>query len=349
MDMSFPMHRRGTALLAAILGAVLALAGCSTAEPAGQETTSATSRSGGTFPVTIETTRGEVTVNEKPERIVALEREFVELLHILDEEPISWGAYLMSAEEIREADPWESFFNTDPDPGMYNADYTINVEAVAAYDPDLILTSAYTDDQIYEQLSQIAPTYGSAGAPGVTWQDHLSALATLAGSDTAIVDEVVAKIDAEFVAARERLSGLQGATFQTPGYDESGNFWLTHYGNSTLIELGLTPGNDQPFGETATLDSDVQVSLENLDRLNADVLFLQLGLRGDEIEAEVRSALDADPRVADLPAKQNGTWIELTAAQWSAIHSGGTPASNRWFLDQIVPQLEASALNQRGR
>lgn len=335
-------RRRGTALLASLIGAALALTGCSTADPDPTETTSENSGDAA-FPVTIETVRGPVTVNEKPERIVVLDSPYVELLSILDEEPAVWAAFLQSTDQVTENLPWtEGTFESDPDPGLFNADFTVNVEAVAAEKPDLILTTVWIDDQIYEQLAQIAPTYGDTGAPGVTWQDQLTALATLTGHDTAIVDQVSAELDAEYAAARERLSGLQGATFQTPSYSD-GTFWLNYLGNIALIDLGLVPGESQP---DSVANDNVQVSLENIDRLNADVLFVQLGLRGPEVEAEAREALDADPRVPELTASQNGTWIELTASEWSAIHSGGTPASNRWFLDQVIPRLDASTLNQ---
>ena len=98
-------RRRGTALLASLIGAALALTGCSTADPDPTETTSENSGDAA-FPVTIETVRGPVTVNEKPERIVVLDSPYVELLSILDEEPAVWAAFLQSTDQVTENLPW---------------------------------------------------------------------------------------------------------------------------------------------------------------------------------------------------------------------------------------------------
>jgi hypothetical protein len=52
--------------------------------------------------------------------------------------------------------------------------------------------------------------------------------------------------------------------------------------------------------------------------------------------------------VAELPSSENGTLVYLTGPQWSAVN-GGTPVSVLWWLDQILPVLEDSALNQDGQ
>lgn len=61
-------------------------------------------------------------------------------------------------------------------------------------------------------------------------------------------------------------------------------------------------------------------------------------------DPEGQAELEADPRVAELPAAQNGSLFYFDATMAGAINPV-SPASLRWWLDEFVPQLEASPLN----
>lgn len=340
---------RPRSLVALLLALALALAGCSNstdtaADDPGTENAEAAD---GPFPVTIDTAYGEVTVEEKPERIVVLTTAYLELLPYLDEKPL---ASLENDDSLTWA-PWlEGIEMGETDTDLVDGDWAPSPEAIAKWDPDLILTDIWNvDEKLYEQLSDVAPTYvGIETDTQTSWQKQLASLASLTGHDPAIVDEVEADLAADFDAAAEKLPGLQGKSFVIPVYFTDNQFWPTEYGNDPLIALGLEPSDQQPHdGETVT-EADT-ISRENVDQLTEDVVVIAASGAVDQEQIDKTFAsLRKDPRVADLPASKNGTWLYLTGPEWTAIN-GGTPVSYRWWLDQVLPELEKSALNQSGR
>lgn len=343
-------RKRTTGLLVGVVCAALALAGCSSGTTTTAETSSEATSSDGAFPVTIDTAYGEVTVDQKPEKIVVFTDSYLGLLDILGEKPVAVSRE-ESPEEYLEWAPWnEGLFDDTATTGLVTAEYAPSVEAVAALGPDLILTDVWNvDEPLYAQLSQVAPTYvGLSTETQTSWQDNLASLAQLTGHDTSIVAETEASLDDAFAAAADRLPGLQGATFQVPVFNgDPPMLYNSEYGNDAILGLGLVPGDDQPAGDVTA--NDVQpISLENIERLNADVVFVAAaGSLGSDVIEQSFDTLRADPRLATLPATANGTLVYLTTAQWAAIN-GGTPVSYEWWINQVVPELEGSALNQSG-
>jgi iron complex transport system substrate-binding protein len=343
----------GAALLVSACGADDDDAGAATTAPATVATSptpdpSTATTSGEVFPVTIRTAYGEITLDERPERIVALAGRHVELLGLLDEEPLAFTDYGATNDELLTSYPWMAgTLAGDADPSLFTADYAPAAEAIAALEPDLILTTIWqADEPMYEQLSQIAPTYvGIETDTNTSWQDDLAALAALTGHDTTIVDEQEAALDAALSSAAERLPGLQDATFYVAALGEGEQLWLTEYASAPLLALGLQPGDGQPLTGEEGADAP-RFSQENIDQLTADVVFIAAENR--DPSGEFRAALEADPRLAELPASANGTLIFLSPGQWNAVN-GGSAASVQWWLEQIVPVLESSALNQRGQ
>lgn len=292
---------------------------------------------------TVDTAFGEITVPEGPVRIVADGMDFVELLGYLDVEPIAFSYGLSDEEEMLAEAPWlEGTYTGQPDPDLLTGDFQLSPEAVAALDPDLILTHSWAVDQpLYDKLSQIAPTY--TGFDDHLWSDYLADLAVLTGHDTSVVDQAQADLDAEYAAAAQDLPGLQGATFQVAVGDDDQLFGLYEYANASMQGLGLELGEGQPT--EGSVSGDVQrFSLETIGTLDADVVLVAIPGFYDA-NGELRSALQDDPRVARLPAAQNGTLVYLSEQEWGAVN-GGTPQSVRWWLDEIEPVLAASALNR---
>lgn len=339
-----PARRRTTRSLAALLGATLILTGCGSSDSDGTAPNDAGASGAG---VTIDTAYGEITVPEDPERIVVLSGRHLELLTLLDEEPIAFSDYGSSNDEFLAAYPWmEGTYEGEPADDLFTADYVPDAEAIAALEPDLILTTIWqTDEKLYEQLSDAAPTYvGIEKDTNTTWQDDLTALATLTGHDPAVVDEAEAELDDALAAAAERLPGLQEKTFAIAALGDGEQLWLTEYAADPLVALGLQPGEGQPMTTEEGADPP-KFSQENIDQLTADVVLIAAENR--DPSGEFRKALEADPRLPELPSSKNGTLIFLSPPQWNAVN-GGTAASAIWWLEEIVPVLEDSTLNQGG-
>jgi iron complex transport system substrate-binding protein len=337
------VRTRTTSLLVTLVGAALALTGCAAQTTAADDVAPSSDTAG--FPVTIDTAYGEVTVAEAPERIVALSGRHLELLTALDETPVAFADYTSDDEQFVASYPWlEGTYEGEPDPNLFTAEYQPSPEAIAALEPDLILTNIWqTDEKVYEQLSQIAPTYvGIETDTNTAWQDDLTALAALTGHDEQVVDDAEAELDSALSAATEKLAGLQGKSFYVAALGDGEQLWLTEYAAAPLLGLGLEPGDGQPVEGSEAADAPT-FSQENIDQLTADVVLIAAENR--DPSGEFRAALEADPRLAELPASKNGTLIFLDPGQWNAVN-GGTATSLIWWLDQIEPVLDESELNR---
>lgn len=344
--MTMPAARkRATALVAGLIGVALAVSGCGSDAA---ESDASAAPSSASFPVTVDTAYGDVTVKAKPKRIVALGTRHVELLNVLDEKPVAFADYGLDAEQLLTSYPWmEGKYPGEPQTGLFTAEFQPSPEKIAALEPDLILTTIWqTDEELYKQLSQIAPTYvGIDMKTNTTWQDDLAALAEFTGHDSKIVDDEQSKLDAALDAAAKRLPGLQGKTFYAAALGDGDQLWLTEYAADPILGLGLKAGEGQPVDGSQAADAP-KFSQENLDRLTADVVFIAAENR--DPSGKFRAALEADPRLSTLPAAKNGTLMFLEPGQWNAVN-GGSAASLTWWVDDVVPALEKSALNQGGQ
>lgn len=332
--------------IAGLLCATLLLTACGgTAEPGDSDSAGPGSEGA---PVSLDTAYGEITVDKKPKRIVALGGRHLELLTLLGEKPVAFADYGSDKEQMLTSYPWlEGTIEGEPDLDLFTAEYQPAPEAIAALEPDLILTTIWqTDEKLYKQLSQIAPTYvGIEADTNTEWQDDLAALAKLTGHDEGIVADAQGELDAALESAAERLPGLQDKSFYIAALGDGDQLWLTEYAAEPAMALGLKPGEGQPVNGEEAADAP-KYSQENIDQLTADVVLIAAENR--DPSGAFRAALEADPRLAELPASKNGTMIFLATAQWNAVN-GGTAASQVWWLNQIVPVLEESTLNQSGQ
>lgn len=341
---------RPRSLAALLLALALPLAGCGStdADDPGAADKSKDTESSAVFPVTVDTAYGEITVESKPEKIVVLASEYLAHIGLVDEKNVVFGGEPSDLEDY----PWLDY-DGDFDGKLFTADYATSVEAVAAQEPDLILTNVWdSDEKEYKQLSQIAPTYvgrhtqDEGGAN--TFEESLTDIVALTGHDPEIVTAAKADYVGILKGAADKLPGLQGKTFQLGVLSrEDQQLWLTEYANGPLTGLGLTLGEGQPSGQDGSIAADApKFSLENIDKLTADVVFVVTHEYADP-DGEFVASVKKDPRVPELPAAKNGTLVYLYGPQWGAIQEP-TPASVKWWLDQVLPQLEKSALNQSG-
>ncbi|MFT4217492.1 MAG: ABC transporter substrate-binding protein [Micropruina sp.] len=346
--MSKPL--RPTSLVALLLALTLALAGCSSSTATSTATADPGSTNQGVaFPVTVDTAYGKVTVEKKPQRIVVLVPEFLGHLALVGEKNVVTGGAPSDLDDM----PWLTY-EGEFDAKLFTADYSTSVEAVAAQKPDLILTNVWgSDAKEYKQLSQIAPTYvgrytqDEGGAN--TWRESLADVVALTGHDPKILSDAEADYAATLKAAADKLPGLQGKTFQLGVLSrEDQQLWLTEYANDPITGLGLRLGEGQPSGKDGSVAAKApKYSMENIDKLNADVVFIVTHQYADP-DGKFLASLKKDPRVPELPAAKNGTLVYLYGPQWGAVQEP-TPASVKWWLGQVLPQLEKSALNQSGQ
>ncbi|WP_029433436.1 iron-siderophore ABC transporter substrate-binding protein [Blastococcus sp. URHD0036] len=315
--------------------AVLSLVGACSAEDGDEP--SAAGDGDGVFPVTVEHAFGGTTVPERPQRVVTVgytEQDTVLALGVVPVGVTEWYGDQPSA-----VWPWAQDELGDAEPTVLSADDGINVEAVAALEPDLIIgTNAGLDEETYEALSGIAPTIAHSGEQDAyfePWDVQAELIGTALGrreEALALIDEVKGQF-ADAAAAHPEFAGTTAVFLQNAVYD--GSFIAYQDGLSTdfLTDLGfVVPSSIEQFAA----DGQAYIPLEQAGVLNdAEVL-----VWGTETP-EDRPALEEQAVYRTLAAVQAGRLAFTDEVLAGAIYFT-SPLSLPYVLDELVPRLEAA-------
>ena len=278
-----------TSLATALLGAatLLALTSCSsTPEPQGEEATART----------VTTLLGDVAVPTKLTSVVIIEgRRDLDVVLSLGLPLVGYpynedGALDLPspmASELAAADSRGA-------KGLFLAD-EINVEAIAAAAPSLIVSRVDDVEPILEELQAIAPVLAIGEQDVSTWQDDLRLVAQATGTD-ARADELIAAYDARVdEIATTYADVLRENTFAPVGIDDEGSQTRPNrLLSAALRDVGATPsaafqksidsGDGVEFGPeqlvSAFGDADGIIALVNEPTiwkdLQSDALYSQL-------------------------------------------------------------------------
>lgn len=281
------------------------------------------------YPVTIDTMFGDVTVEEKPERVVALGWSDAETALALGVQPVGASDWLGFGGNG--VGPWaDGLYDTPPTMlGTTEIDY----EQVAALRPDLILnTRSDGNSDVHDKLSQIAPVI--APPPdvvpyGTTWQQQMTMVSTalgLADAGERKISEVEAAFD-DAAAAHPEFDGKQvglGAYFGS----QYGAYVQGDARVGFMTELGFE--NKPEIDALATGNFYVDISAERLDLLSAD-LTVVFPIGGDAAK------LREDPLLNQIPAARQGHLLILDDQALISAFSAGSTLATKYALDKAVP------------
>ena len=317
--------------VAALAVAALALTGCASGA-ATDDDTSDDSASSAAFPVTVSTEFGDVTVEKKPVRVVALGWGDAETALALGVQPVGASDWLAFGGEG--VGPWaEGLYDTPPEIiGTLEPSF----EAIAALKPDLILdTKSSGDEERYEKLSSIATTVGvpEGKTSYLTTMDEQMDLVSSALGLKDEGDDLLAEVDAtyeEAAAAHPEFEGLTvaAATKTSEGWgayvegSERVRF-LERLGFVQSPEIAALPANSGGFS--------VDISSEQLDLLDADLIV------AFPIFIET-SELTDDPLWSAIPAVADGRSVVIDG-DVSAAYSLGTTLAAKFSIENLVPKI----------
>lgn len=306
--------------LAAAVGLVaasaLALAGCASEAPAGNDATPSANASGATdeFPLTIEHALGETTIEAAPERVATWGWGSTEAAIAAGVFPVAVAEQTWTVGEGNLL-PWvEDAYDeagvehptvlTDAEAGA-----TVPYEEFAAAEPDLIVApySGLTQEQ-YDLLSEIAPTIAYPEIPWQTpWDQIITATADALGRSAAgeaKVDEINQYLADEADAHPEFEGKTVAAIVDAP---EEGLVYVYRAGDPRagfLEGLGfetapaveeLAPGDDEFF---------YTLSYEELDKLESDLVVAYT------YTEEAAQALPDKRELQALPAVEDGMVVQ---------------------------------------
>lgn len=312
----------------AVLGGALALGGCGNEGPAAQPEVPAAPS---TRIVTDATGMVELPVNY--ERAVPLDGIYAANLYSLGVAPAALPtdvkAQLMT---YRDFLPPDAAFEGLPELGIQ---YEINLEALAAARPDLIIC----DEAESESLAQyrgIAPTYAVRNANNGTWRERFARVADALGRT-----DRVAEVEAAFVALIASLGADRaGTTLAFVRTSDPANFRAdilpTSFAGSVARAAGFTVLDVSDQISTGPEDSFVEASAEQLEILaGADLIVLGDNSFYDPADADTLSVLAKNPLWPSLPAVKAGRVVQVPGP----VYNGGSYQAASALLTAIGSAL----------
>jgi iron complex transport system substrate-binding protein len=311
------------ALTAAVLGGLAACGGSDDTEEA-----AASSSADGVWPVSIENEFGTTEIPAEPERVVTVgfnDQDFVLALGVT---PV--GVRENLGEYDADERPWaQEQIDGAEFPTVGGQE--IDVEAVAALEPDLIVgVYSFMDQATYDQLSGIAPTLAQTAdyADGATpWQQQTLLTGQALGKDDE-AEQLVDDVEGQFAQAVSDNPSFAGKTLAVD---------LTGVGSGHYA-LGRDDLRTQFFTDLGFTvpDTSTDVSQERLDLLDADVLAVNGYTEADAAADTLFSGLD-------VVSEGRTVLLGSYAGAVSAALGYGSPLSLPYLLDEVVPALAAAA------
>ncbi len=302
------------------LAAVLSLTACGGTD---EESASAAGPSGGAFPRTVEHAMGSTDIPSRPERVVVLDTGELDSLVALGVTPV--GAVTTDV-----ATGFLSYLQ-EPAEGVQEVG-TIgepNLEAIAAAQPDLILSSKVRHEALYDELSQIAPTV-FAETVGAVWKDNFRLAAEALGLEEE-AESRLEEYETRAAALGESLGDPAGTTVSAVRFVDG---VIRVYTPESFLGTVLTDtGLDQLTLPTDRTPTFAELGAEQLTSADADiVLFSSYGGAEDSGEA----AVVAGPLWPRLGAVAEG---RAYAVEDDVFFTGNGPTAANLIVEDLADRL----------
>jgi iron complex transport system substrate-binding protein len=193
------LSRPFAAALAVLLAFVLAGCGGDETEPAAAPATTAATEPAADFPVTVEADNGAVTLDEEPDAIVSLSATATESLFAI-------GA----GEQVIAVDDQSNYPADAPVTDL--SGFEPNVEAIAGYEPDLVI-AAYDPGGLVDGLEKLdIPVLLQDAAPDLdAAYEQIETLGEVTGNSEG-AETVVESMQIEIEELVASVPGVEGAT-----------------------------------------------------------------------------------------------------------------------------------------
>jgi iron complex transport system substrate-binding protein len=321
------VRRRGTAAAVAF-AAALSLAACGTGGEAGEDTGAKADDGGkkavaqggedfgdaaaktaamgtdaepGEFPRTVTHALGETEIKAEPKRVVVLDVGELDNVASLGVQPVGYAPT-----EGDDGIP-EYLKKAAGAPKSVGTINSLNLEAIAALKPDLILGSQLRASDKYKELSQIAPTVFSI-RPGFTWKENY--LLNAAALDRTA--EAEAKLGAYEKKAKQLGTDL-GEKKPTVTMLRYMPGKIRLYAKASFIgtildDAGVPRPKNQQIDDLAA-----EISPEKMDEADADWIFT--GVYGDPSKTK-RDTAESNPLWKNLGAVKAGQAKDVPDETW---------------------------------
>ncbi|AST93185.1 MULTISPECIES: ABC transporter substrate-binding protein [Sutcliffiella] len=271
---------------------------------------------------TVEHAMETTTIPSTPERVVILTNEGTEALLALGVKPVG-------AVQSWLGDPWYDHIAAEmEDVQVVGTESAVNLEAIAALQPDLIIGNKLRQEEVYEQLKSIAPTVFAETIKG-DWKENFQLYAKALNREE-VGNDVLTSFDDRV----EQISTDLGDQLQQEVSIVrflAGDVRIYHkdsFSGIILEQLGFARPAEQDVDDFA----EMNVTKERIHAMEGDILFYFTYETGEGDATGVQNEWLEDPLFQNLEVVKNGRVHEVSDAIWNT--AGGVIAANK-MLDDI--------------
>lgn len=271
---------------------------------------------------TVEHSMGSTTIKGTPERVVILTNEGTEALLALGVTPVG-------AVKSFTGDPWyEHIADQLKDTQVVGVESEVNVEAIAALKPDLIIGNKMRQEKIYDQLNAIAPTVFAETLRG-DWKVNFELYAKALNKEEK-GKEVLDKYEARIADLKEKLGDKLAMKVSMVRF-MAGEVRIYHKDTFSGVILGDL-GFARPESQNVDDFAERNVTKERIPAMEGDILFYFTYETGDGKGSELEKEWIADPLFKNLEVAKKGEVHKVSDTIWNT--AGGVLAANL-MLDDV--------------
>lgn len=269
---------------------------------------------------TVEHAMGVAEVPDDPQRVVVLTNEGTEAVLALGVTPVGAARSWLG-------DPWyphiEAMMGEAVNLGKESA---VNLELVAALQPDLILGNKQRHEEIHPQLSAIAPTVISERLRG-DWRKNFELYAVALGKEDAAA-EALSGFEANVAALSDKLGDFTDEEVSVIRFlpAQIRIYQLDSFSGFILQEVGFKRPENQNVNEFA-----IRTGKESIPDMDGSRIFHFTWDTGDGKGLAARDDAMADPLWQSLDAVKAGNVHEVSDPIWNT--AGGIIAANLMLED----------------
>lgn len=268
----------------------------------------------------IEHAMGQTEVPDNPQRVIVLTNEGTEALLAIGITPIG-------AAQSWLGDPWYPHIaEAMADATNLGKESAINLELVAALQPDLILANKQRHEEIYPQLSAIAPTVISERLRG-DWRKNFELYAKAVGRSEEGA-AALAEFEANVAALSDKLGDFKNEKVSVIRFlpTQIRIYQLDSFSGFILREVGFDRPANQNVEEFA-----IRTGKESIPDMDGDRIFHFTWETGDGKGFAAREDAMSDPLWQTLDAVKAGRVYEVSDPIWNT--AGGILAANLMLKD----------------
>jgi len=301
---------------------IFALAACGNNEKATTEKEEDNNNKAENTGYSVEHIMGTTPIDKTPEKVVILTSEGTEALLELGVTPI--GAVKPTTQD----NFYDHVADKLKDVKIVGTELEVNVEAIAALKPDLIIGNKMRHEKIYDQLNSIAPTVFAETLRG-NWKENFELYAKALNKEEK-GKEVIAAYDARIADLKEKLGDKVNQKISMVRFmaGDVRIYQKDTFSGVIWDQLGFQRPDSQNVDDFAIRN----VTKEQIPLMEGDVLFYFTYETGDGAGSQLEKEWIDDPLFNKLEVAQKGNVHKVDDTIWNT--AGGVIAANL-MLDDI--------------